>query len=283
MKTYRLKDGDTLVLSVDGAMWQTITFHAADFKDVSEATAEELAEVINRSGELAAAADERGALVIATATAGGHTSLDVDVESSTAAAALGLGAASASAQGEGLRAARLVGTAVEPFPLPRESVLALVVDGHRRKVTFDEGAAGGRVTAAEVAKVINAKKKKIAEATRDGRVSLTSNTVGAGSKLEVEDAPPDKVDAAPILGFNSAASLNEPHPVRPARLVCGGLRAGIEAVNLTSGPLELHFASGTFVLPARGRVALPSGDAANSQLQRLIEQGLVRLSPAAEV
>lgn len=282
MKTYHLKDRDTLVISVNGAMWQTITFNAGDFKDPEAATAQELSEVINRSGELAASVNEQGVLVLATVTAGGHTSLDVDVERSIAAGALGLNSRRASAHGEGLQAARLVGTANEPFPLPLGSILSLIVDGHRRKVTFDEDITKGKATAAEVARVINAKKKKIAEVTSDGRISLTSNLVGAGSKLEIEAAPPGKVDAALILGFTGASRFSEPHPVAPAKIVCGGLQTGIEAVNLTSSPIELHFSTGTLVLPARSSVPLSSGDAANSQLQRLIKQGVVRLASAAE-
>lgn len=281
MRTYPLKDGDTLVFSVNGGEWETVTFESGSFANIGEATAEELSQVLGRSGSLAARADERQRLVIETATAGGHTSLEIDTERSTAAPKLGLGAELAGAQGSGLRAAQLVSLAAEPFPLAEGSELTLVIDDQRRKVGFDEGFAPGKASAADVVKIINAKKKKVAVVTKDGRVSITSPTVGAGSSVAVEPAPPERVDAAAALGFVGASAFDQPHQVAPARLVCAGRRAGgLQVVNLTAGPIEIHLAAGPTLLPARGGAPLSPGDAANSQLQKLVEQGVVRLAPA---
>jgi hypothetical protein len=282
MKSYRLQDGDTLVFSADEEPWHTVTFESKDFEDVGAATAEEVAEVLNRSGSLAAYADEQGALVLASVSAGGHASLDVDVEHSTAAAALGLTGAQASARGDGLRAARLVSQKAEPFDLARGSELTLFVDEHRRRVVFDEDEiTPGAASAAEVARAINAKKKKVAEPTRDGRVALTSNTIGADSKLLVEPAPPGKQDAASALGFVGASAADRPHRAEPARMVCAGRESAPAVVNLSSGPVELLFLSGATVLPAGASAPLAPGDAASEQLQRLIEQGVVRIVASA--
>lgn len=283
MKTYQLSEGDTLVFSVNDAPWETIAFESKDFADITAARAEELAAVVNRTGSLAAYADEQGRLVLATVAAGAHTSLDVDVEHSTAARPLGLDGAEASAHGDGLRAARLVSPNAEPFKLPVGGELLLTVDGHRRRVVFDAGIKPGVATAEEVARTINAKKKKVAEVTRDGRVALTSNTVGAGSMLQIDPAPEGKSDAASALGFIGATGYDEPHQLVPARIACDGRSSAVLIVNVTNGPIELHFPTGTTVLPASGGVPLAPSDAASEQLQRLIAQGVVLLAPASEV
>jgi hypothetical protein len=278
MKTYHLRPGDMLVFSVNEAAWETVEFAAKDFDEIGAARADELTQVLNRGGTLAADVGEQGALVLATPTAGTHTSLDVDGSRSTAAASVGLTAA-LSARGEGLRAARLVGQNVEPFALAADSELALTVDASRRRVTFDEGFKMGAATAAEVARIINGKKKKVAEAMRDGRVALTSNTVGAGSQLLVKPAPAEKKDAAVALGFVGAAAYDEPHRVAPARLTCAGHAAGLSVFNSTAGPVELHLPSSTMLLPAGGSLPLAPGDDASEHLRRLVEQDVVRLGP----
>jgi len=284
MNTYRLNDGDVLVFSVNGTPWETITFEAKDFQDIQAATAEELAGVLNKSGSLAASVDEQGALTLATAAAGGHTSLEIDLARSSAAGPLGLVSGQEQARGEGLRAARLVSLAAEPFALPLGAIMTVVVDGQRRKVSFGDGITGNQATADEVARVINAKRKKIADPSRDGRVILTSTTVGAGSRLMVEPGRSDQgeTDAAAILGFVGTAAFDQPHRLEPARIVCSGQSTGLQVVNLTASPVELHFSSSTAVLPARASLPLAPGDAASSQLQRLIGQGVVRLMAAKE-
>ena len=282
MNTYRLNDGDVLVISVNGTRWETITFEAKDFQDIHAATAEELVTVLNRSGSLAAYVDEQGALTLATAAAGGHTSLEIDLARSTAAPALGL--PGAQARGEGLRAARLESLAAEPFALPLGATMTVVVDGQRRKVSFSDGITENRATADEVAKVINAKRKKIADPSHDGRVILTSTTVGAGSRLAVEPGHRDQgeTDAAAILGFIGMAAFDQPHRLEPARITCVRQPTGLQVVNLTASPVELHFSASTAVLPAHASRPLAPNDAANPQLQRLIEQGVVRLMAARE-
>jgi hypothetical protein len=283
MRTYQIKDGDTLVVSIDNCAWETITFEAKDFQDIRAATAEELVKVLNRSAGLASFVDAPGDLVLATASGGGHTSLAIDLPQSTAAANLGLLGGKGFAQGEGLRAARLVSRAAEPFPLPLDAEMTIVVDERRRRISFEALITAGKATAAEVVQAINAKRQKIATASRDGRVMLTSPSVGARSKLEVEPGrmDQDKTDAAAILGFVGVAAFDQPHKLEPARLVCSGRRVGLQVENLTASPIELHLSTGTTMLPARGSVPLAPGEAASSQLQRFIGQGVIRLTSAS--
>jgi hypothetical protein len=283
MKSYRLNHGDTLTISVNDMAWETIVFDKKDFVAIEEATAKEIAAVLSRVNALSASEDDSGNLVLETAAAGGHTALEIDAANSTAAPALGLSALPSSATGAGLRAARLVSLNAEPFALIANSELALLVDDVRRKVVFDEEAfTKNKATANEVAKIINEKKKKVADVTRDGRVMLVSNTTGAGSKLKIEPAAPGKTDAAEILGFVGTAAFDEPHPVEPARLVCAGPQQGIEVVNLTASPIELHLPGGSALLPGRRSLRLADADAASSQLQYFIEKGIVRLASTTE-
>jgi hypothetical protein len=46
-ETYALSDGDTIEIKVDGGVVQTITFNAGDFVDIANATASEVASVID--------------------------------------------------------------------------------------------------------------------------------------------------------------------------------------------------------------------------------------------
>jgi hypothetical protein len=252
MKPYELTDGDTLVISVNGGAWDTITFSRRDFADMAAATADEIATVVNRVAGMAARAEADGTLVLATAARGGHTSLAVDLAGSNAAAALGLAGGAGEVTGSGLQAARLVSPAQEPFALPDKSGLVLLVDGHRHQVNFDGAITPGAATAAEVARAINGRARGVATAGRDGRVILTSRTVGPQSRLDVRPGRTDggRTDAAAVLGFTGAAAASEPYPTRPAELVCSGERPALHVLNLTAGPIELHLPEGTVVLPA---------------------------------
>ena len=281
MKTYQLTDGDTRVFSVDGGTWETVTFGARDADDLAAATAEELAAVLNRSGTLEARADEDGALVLATASRGGDVSLEIDVARSTAAPALGLSVAQPTAYGTGLQAARLVSLAAAPFPLPQNAELYLVVDGRRRRVGFDKDVTTGAATVDEVVAAIN-RARKIARATRDERVMLVSPTIGPDSSLEVQPGRSEEghVDAASILGFAGGNAFSRPHTAEQAVLICGGRQTGLVVVNLTAAPVELYLTDGPTTLPARGTVPIAPSDAGHDALQRLIDQGAVRLMSA---
>jgi hypothetical protein len=278
MKTYTIAEGDTLVVSVNNCAWETIAFAAADFQDSAAATAEELAALIKRSGILDAAVDQQGNLVLATPTGGGHTSLEVDLERSTVAARLGLSVAQA--HGSGLQSARLTSLAAEPYALPRGAEMSISVDGTKRRITFDSGFTEGAASAAEIARLINARHKHIACVTRDGRVQLGALNPGPQSRLEVEAGRADKVDAAAILGFVGAAALSQPYTQLPAAIVCAGRQPALSVVNLTDNAIELLLPTGPVVLPARGSLHLPPSALAHGPLQRMLSLGSIRLAAA---
>lgn len=273
MKTYRLADRNALVVSVNHGAWEKIVFRSRDFADIRKATAAEIAAVLNRSPRLEASGNAHGALVIETAARGGHTALTVDLGHSTAAGALGLGVTHAQATGAGLRAAQLMSLNAGPFSLRAGDALTVAVDGRKKKAVFGRGVAGRKGTVDAVVKAINRAIPAIASAGRDGHVILTSPTIGLKSSLEVTGT------GAAGLGFTGAAAVSRPHNVEAARLECAGESSGLTAVNLTAAPIELHFATGTAVLPARGSLPVAPIEAAHAPLQRLIQQGAVRLRP----
>src|SRR5262249_16828472 len=99
MTTHRLWGGDTLLVRVNGGPWQTATFKAADFHDLAEARADELAAVLGQLEGVTATVDETGSLVLATVAGGSHVTLEVDASESSAANALGLSGARAASTG----------------------------------------------------------------------------------------------------------------------------------------------------------------------------------------
>jgi flagellar hook-associated protein 1 FlgK len=81
---FALSDGDTLTLSVNGGAPVTVTFAAADFVNVAQATAEEVAAAIEAQapGVLARARD--GRLVLSSDASGAGSSLQVVAASTSA-------------------------------------------------------------------------------------------------------------------------------------------------------------------------------------------------------
>jgi hypothetical protein len=281
MSSYSIQDGDTLVFSVNDCAWETITFAANDFQNSNEATPQEIAGVINKSGSLNAKV-ENGQLVLTTPSSGGHTSIRIELMRSTVAGRLGLTAGYQQAHGSGLKPARLVSGFSQPFALSKDSEMVLGVDGKSTRILF-KNITPGEATAAEVANVINTRLKNTAIACpgRDGRVILTSPSIGSDSRLQVEAGrvQEGKEDAAEKLGFVERNADSHPYRLAPARLVCRVRPAGLTLVNLTSSPVEWHRPMGTLVLPARGRQTISLLEGADSQLQRLIARGVVRLEP----
>ena len=282
--TYALTEGATLVVRADEGAWQTVTFRAAMFSDIGAAVADEVAAAIDKLDGLTGSVDPQGRLVVATEETGEHAAVEVDVAASTAAAALGLTAGRASANGSGFGAARLTGTAPEPFALTANASMTVHVDGKARKVTFKDARANRPMSAATVAKAINTTlRRKVARPTGDGRVMLTSPTIGVGSRLAVT-APraKDVPDAAAALGFVDESAHTDPYPSEPARLVCAAVPDTASVVNLTAAPIELQLPTGRTVLPARGRLVIARDVAAEGLLVRLADQGSVRVSSGPE-
>lgn len=283
MTTFRIEDGDTLVLSVNGCAWQTVELKAGDFSDPAAVKPEELAKVLNRVDGVESSVED-GELELRSEAEGGHASLEIDTERSTAAARLGLRAAGAAARGDGPSAARLVGSAREPFRLPRGAEMTVVIDGKRRRVTFDSGFRENRASAEDVVKVIGKKLSGVPCVSREGQVMLVSKTAGPGSSVAVEAGRKGKKDAAAILGFATPAASHHPHRVKPARLrLKGPASPGRQVQNLTAAPIELHLPTGSVVLPARGTLAISPADLAHPPLRNLLAQGAVRVGEAPAV
>ncbi|SBT43159.1 hypothetical protein [Micromonospora auratinigra] len=285
MTSYRLREGATLVLRVDDGPWQTLTFGPDTVPDATagdgelHATGEQLAAAFDGVDGVSADVDPDGALVLATEGTGESTVLEVDPTASTAAAALGLGTGGPVAvSGHGPGSAVLTGGA-GPYPLPSGAAMSVQVDSRsRRKVTFDDQ--DGQWSAEEVAARINRQlRRAVARATGDGHVRLTSPTRGVGSRLAVTPPATDVPDAAAVLGFTGDAALSDPYRTGPARLVCRPAAGTTVLENLTSAPVELQLPTGRQVLPARGRLVVASGTAADGLLRRLVAQGTVRMSP----
>jgi len=283
MKIYRVRDGDTLVISINGGAPKTIIFRKDDFADLSAATAREIVKAMQSLEGVKAEVTGDGAVALTTAARGGHTSVEIDVGASTAAAALGLLSGPTIAHGRGLTAAELVSVAADPHDVPADAELAFSVDGKKHKVVFPKRGRGHAKgwSAAEAAERINDVVAGVASRRRDGRLRLTSCTVGLGSsvRIEPERVGKGKHDASEALGFIGTTRVSEPYIAEPARLVCTGGAPGLEITNLTGSAVELHLASGRLLLPPRGSAALGPRDAASAPLQTLVKRGAVRLSP----
>lgn len=74
---FPLNVGDTLTIDANGTGPQTVTFQASDFKDITHATADEVAAVLNARMTGVQAVAQDGRLVIHSATAGAGGSLQV--------------------------------------------------------------------------------------------------------------------------------------------------------------------------------------------------------------
>lgn len=74
---YNLADGQTLQLADSLGTITTVTFNAADFKEISQASAEEIAAVINASSGSVAAESVNGSLALQSGQGGTSASFDV--------------------------------------------------------------------------------------------------------------------------------------------------------------------------------------------------------------
>jgi hypothetical protein len=268
---YRLTEGATLVLRVDGGPWQTLAF------EQSEATGEELAEAVSGLDGITGAVDAEGRLVLSTVETGETTVLEVDLTTSTAAAALGLSQSSVIGSGPG--SAQLTSGHSAPYALPPNASMTVHVDGKARKVGFGEEEHEPWTAEAVAAHLNRVLRRKVASVAGDGCVRLTSPTKGVGSSLTVTEPTSDLPDAAAVLGFTGQAAHSEPYRTEPAAFTCRPVAETTVVENLTSAPIELQLPTGRCVLPARGRLVVARDIAADSLLLRLAGQGTVRMSP----
>jgi hypothetical protein len=281
MTSYRVVEGAALVLRVDDGPWQTLVLDASSVPDATatdagelEMTGAALADAIGAFDGVTGAVDDDGRLVLATVDTGESTVLELDREASTAAAALGLGTGAVTARGQGPGSANVTSANPGPYALAPEVSMTLHVDGKSRKVTFDEEGHEAW-SAQDVAARINRQlRRKVARATGDGHVRVTSPTQGVGSSVVLTGR------AADVLGFIGEAASSDPYRTEPARLVCRpAADTAVVVENLTAAPIELQLPTGRIVLPARGRLAVARDTAADGLLRRLVTQGMVRMSP----
>jgi hypothetical protein len=280
MTTHALNHGDTLTVSANGGAWQTVTFANKDFANILAATPAEVATSLGRLDGIEAGVAPDGHLVLRTTAIGAHASIEIDPTRSTAATSLGLSALGGRAAGTGLRAAQLVSAATEPYRLPAKSAFVVVVNGRRRTIKLDGAITPRAATAAEISAAVNARLPRVAQLARDGRVMLTSPTVGEGSSVEVLPGTIDNgwTDAAAVIGFAGADSISRPYPTGPAELDLAGGQAALHVENLTAGPIELAVPDGTVILPARATMPLPVGAVADAAFHGLVQRGAIRLT-----
>lgn len=85
-----LSNGSTLQIAVDGGAAQTVTFNSADFADITQATAAEVAAVFNAQATGLTAKVVDGRLVVSANSTGAASSLAVTDGAGSPAAAMGL-------------------------------------------------------------------------------------------------------------------------------------------------------------------------------------------------
>lgn len=109
-----LLNGATLSIAVDGGAAQTVTFNAADFADIANATADEVAAVLNAQVTGIAASVVDGKLVVASQTAGATSTLAVTDGALAPNAALQLAASAAGTDTPATVTVTGAGTGTEP-------------------------------------------------------------------------------------------------------------------------------------------------------------------------
>ncbi|RMG16456.1 MAG: flagellar hook-basal body complex protein [Planctomycetota bacterium] len=90
---FALADGMTLLVKVNGGAAQTVVFNASDFADIANATAAEVASVINTQISGLQASAVGGAVELTTVGSGDEASIDIDDGVGSPAGVLGLSTA----------------------------------------------------------------------------------------------------------------------------------------------------------------------------------------------
>jgi hypothetical protein len=162
-ETYALTDGWTLTLKVNQGPVQTVTFNTSEFVAIGAATAEEVAAVINAEATGIQATVTSGGTKVTITTDRQGTGAYLEITGGTANAALGF--ATAETQGTG------------------DAVDSAAVTAAEMKTLIE-----GDVTGCTVSEAVG------------GYLTVTSNTTGVGSSVQVEAAS----TADDELGFDNA-------------------------------------------------------------------------------
>ncbi len=199
-ETFTLANNETLLVEVDQGSAQIVTFLTADFADITNATAAEVAAKIDSSLTGAGAAAVSTAVRITSDLDGSGSA--IRITGGTGAEALGFTQAEFKGFNNDTPAQTLNGNA-EPYVLVDGQTLTVVVDGgSTQTVTFNTGdfVSIGAATATEVAKVITTDLTGAVGYEVSGKVQIESLIVGVNSEIEVTGGT-----ANPVLGFQEVA------------------------------------------------------------------------------
>lgn len=229
VEPFALTSGQTLQVTVNGgATPVTITFNAADFANISAASADAVAAVINRqTTALRAGATPDQRLILVSAIPGAASRLDV---AGAAAAILGFTGATANSAGAlasgatlaalqsvgGLRPGSAARMETRGHIIATNAIAASITDQARIDVTVDGGPSPvqvvfsnsdfvngvGAITSGEVVAAINRQAQGFtASLTFNNRLILMSNRFGPGSSIAIAPPPVAIPDATTSLGF----------------------------------------------------------------------------------
>ena len=205
IETFTLANGETLDIEVDQGVAQTVTFLTGDFADIANATAAEVAAVIDSALTGATAVDTIATNVRITSDLDGSGSA-LRVVGGTAFEALGFSKALFKGFNPDIPAQQINGTS-EPYALVDGFTLTVQVDeGATQIVTFNTAdfVSIGAATAKEVAKVITGDLTDAVAYVVGDKVQIESDTVGVNAEVEVTGGT-----ANPILGFPTIAVSGE--------------------------------------------------------------------------
>jgi uncharacterized protein len=147
-ETFALADTDTLTLEIDGGAVQTITFNSSEFGDIANATALEVAAVINAEGTGLSATVSAGAVVITSDTRGTGSSVEITGGTANTGGKLNFS--------------------------------TTIVNGTGDVANIDS------VTASEVAALLTADVTGATSVVEGSQVRITSNTAGVSSSVQVK-------------------------------------------------------------------------------------------------
>ena len=208
---FTLADGQTLLVEVDEGAAQTVLFENADFGDITNATAAEVAAVITTDLAGAAAIDASGKVRIESDTNG--TGSSIRVVGGTAAPALGFSQRPIRGFNHRFPAQLLSGNA-ETYALVNGYNLFLRVDGgSTQTISFLTGEFVdiNNATAVEVANVITSKASGAIAYAVDGKVQIESTALGVNSRLEVTGGQANAlfgfVESEEVRGVSGDADL----------------------------------------------------------------------------
>lgn len=219
---FALASGGSIVLKIndgENPFTREVVFREEDFQDIGQATAAEVARVLEREvPRVSAASGDNGSVTLTTIIEGDGAALRA---SGAAAQALGLDGQGA---GSDATTARVSGSVAEPFALKGGATLSIKLDSSPPKlIVFDETFFHDikQARAAEVAELINRVLPGSAEAVSDGggvKLRISSAISGAQSSVLIDV---DASSVAPALGLGVPLPPADPpaSDTEPAALI----------------------------------------------------------------